>query len=134
VVLVGSIFADSVREDGVLGTIPAAAAAAPDGNAENDVRDNGEARDSDALMPENRKQCECSISTFYSSSSSLTNPWQFRFMQVAVYGKDYYSFLHLATMSIFLMQRLVRYRWLRNLMQHCVSTLICMHFNCVFRE
>jgi hypothetical protein len=27
--------------------------AAPDGNAENEVRDNGEARDFDALMPKN---------------------------------------------------------------------------------
>ena len=42
-----------MRENGGLGTIPAAAAAAPDGNAENDVRDNGEARDSDALMLKN---------------------------------------------------------------------------------
>ena len=40
---------DRVRENGGLGTIPAAAAAAPDGNAEND-----EARDSDALMPKNK--------------------------------------------------------------------------------
>ena len=48
-VLVGPILADTyrVRENGGLGTIPAAVA------AENDVRDNGEARDSDALMPEN---------------------------------------------------------------------------------
>jgi hypothetical protein len=55
VVLVCPILADTdrVRENGGLGTIPAAAAAAPDGNAENDVRDNCEARDSDALMPEN---------------------------------------------------------------------------------
>ena len=54
VVLVGPILADRVRENGGLGTIPAAVAAAPDRNAENDVRDNGEARDSDdALMPEN---------------------------------------------------------------------------------
>jgi hypothetical protein len=53
VVLVGPILADRVRGNGGLGTIPAAAAAAPDGNAENDIRDNGEARDSDALMPEN---------------------------------------------------------------------------------
>ncbi len=50
VVLVGPILADTdrVRKNGGLGTIPAAVAAAPDGNAENDVRDNGEARDSDA--------------------------------------------------------------------------------------
>jgi hypothetical protein len=47
VVLVGPILADRMRENGGLGTIPAAAPAAPDGNAENDVRDNGEARDSD---------------------------------------------------------------------------------------
>ena len=53
VVLVGPILADRVRENGGLGKIPAAVAAAPDGNAENDVRDNCEARDSDALMPKN---------------------------------------------------------------------------------
>ena len=53
VVLVGPILADRVRENGSFGTIPAAVAAAPDGNTENDVRDNCEARDSDALMPEN---------------------------------------------------------------------------------
>ena len=53
VVLVGPILADRVRDNGCLGTIPATAVAAPDGNAENDVRDNCEARDSDALMPKN---------------------------------------------------------------------------------
>ena len=54
VVLVGPILADRVRENGCLGTIPATAVAAPDGNAENDVRDDCEARDSDAFtMPEN---------------------------------------------------------------------------------
>ena len=54
VVLVCPILADTdrVRENGGLGTIPAAAAAAPDRNAENDVPD--------------RQQCECSISTCYS--------------------------------------------------------------------
>jgi hypothetical protein len=41
VVLVGPILAERVRENGGLGTIHATAAAAPDGNAENDVRDNG---------------------------------------------------------------------------------------------
>ena len=53
-VLVGPILADTdrVRENGGLGTIPAAAAAAPDRNEENDVPD--------------RQQCECSISTCYS--------------------------------------------------------------------
>ena len=50
VVLVGPILADRMRENGGLGTIPAAAPAAPDGNAENDVRDNGEARDSDRCL------------------------------------------------------------------------------------
>ena len=67
VVLVGPILADRVRENGGPGTIPATAAAVPDGNAENDVQDNGETRDSDALMPENSVSANLQFFFFFSN-------------------------------------------------------------------
>jgi hypothetical protein len=67
VVLFGPISADRVRENGSFGTIPAAVAAAPDGNAANDVQDNGEARDFYALMPENSMSAPSQPAIFFSN-------------------------------------------------------------------
>jgi hypothetical protein len=64
VVLVGPVLADRVRENGGLGTIPAVAGTAPDGNAENDLM---RQRWSERFWSfDAQKQCECSISTCYS--------------------------------------------------------------------